>query len=993
MSRKLKAKGFLYVAPLTLDFSIPCHSQKRWQRRHFTLYDDGELQYALDNNSETIPQMIMDMNRCIRVCEADSITGNMHSLLIAFKNGNCEDYGSEDYQKPEDISNKSDPSHPAVCYVKADCTEEIRWWQSMLQTFAQQNVIHCIPRKNSGDEDTLTTYEPTIIQVNAQDSVSEPNTPSSSRDSSIEREANQNVHYINNNLTENKHHPSFIRQDSIDGVAESVVSIDRHSSVSRQESFKQPEPTIHGTPRAVKQRKRLTRDEIILPRIKSTDSEFVNPNSNCSVDKFDSVIVNKMPLNSLTTASCNIDTTNAHTVRKGWLTLRGKNDKESNKYWVVLAGLSLKLYNDVWTEGTSTPEVTIDLTDCENVYPSASAKYYGIEIKCRRQRYVLLAITPGIRDSWAQCLQQNLNNPSPTFVDNSCQSVDALSQCDSADVMSQPRRKKHIAYVAPESHHSNSMRGDDDMDEEEISSMFEENNEHKNINTLKGQLADTKEQLNFTQMENEKLRDLFANSNASNQLAHLRKCLTVAETDIIKKQEEMEELREQLGNSGNKIVIEARTRMLNLARLQVTSLSKILLSAEGHQWFSLKQCADNIMRNVAPLDIDDGDVDNKLESIFQNISQAYGMLNDLIGGKNDVREKGVNTDGPFQNSGDEAALYAEIEELEGELEEIQKIHNDELTEISKEFESKMRQFKQRLDNEEHTKRKLQDELQALLNNNESHSHAALSRTYDEKMAMLTSEFDKEIDKLKNQHALDLEDEQEATKLALDVVKRTHDEELDMLNEKLEKALHKLQQPLKECPSFDDSHTTALINQMSSEIQNLSSLYSSKCFENSQLDEKLLLAEKECSNLADIEMHNKKLIREIQQRDQTADGLKIKVSILEKKLIQMGENPAIVSQEERTEQDPAQEIPHSPALLTSIASLETSQESEANCRVRFRQAHQRRRDVRYHSNPAIPVFSNTSTTDKDLFKQRQCNAMSVNDRKKLFECVAEYTTPF
>lgn len=50
MNRKVKAGGFLYVAPPNLDFSQPCHSAKRWQRRWFSLYDNGDLSYALDSN-------------------------------------------------------------------------------------------------------------------------------------------------------------------------------------------------------------------------------------------------------------------------------------------------------------------------------------------------------------------------------------------------------------------------------------------------------------------------------------------------------------------------------------------------------------------------------------------------------------------------------------------------------------------------------------------------------------------------------------------------------------------------------------------------------------------------------------------------------------------------------------------------------------------------------------------------------------------------------
>ncbi|KHN74165.1 TRIO and F-actin-binding protein, partial [Toxocara canis] len=86
----------------------------------------------------------------------------------------------------------------------------------------------------------------------------------------------------------------------------------------------------------------------------------------------------------------NIDTSNTHTLRKGWLMLRGKSESEWIKHWVVLAGLSLKLYKDVWAEDSSEPLLSIDLTECENVYPSASARNYGIEIKARLEFIALI---------------------------------------------------------------------------------------------------------------------------------------------------------------------------------------------------------------------------------------------------------------------------------------------------------------------------------------------------------------------------------------------------------------------------------------------------------------------------------------------------------------------------------------------------------------------------------------------------------------------------
>jgi hypothetical protein len=111
-SRSVARSGYLFVAP-DWDFSVPLNRTKRWQRRWFVLYDDGELNYSVDEHPDTIPQGSVDMSKVLEVTGAEQVTGHPHSLALT--------------------------SPDRVTFVKAASREDARWWAELLAVFPRRH--------------------------------------------------------------------------------------------------------------------------------------------------------------------------------------------------------------------------------------------------------------------------------------------------------------------------------------------------------------------------------------------------------------------------------------------------------------------------------------------------------------------------------------------------------------------------------------------------------------------------------------------------------------------------------------------------------------------------------------------------------------------------------------------------------------------------------------------------------------------------------------
>ncbi|XP_033630536.1 protein outspread-like isoform X2 [Asterias rubens] len=79
--KKVLLCGYLFIAP-GLDPENPMPRSRKWQRRCFILYENGELAFALDDSINTTPQGVINMYQCEKVFNADAQTGQKFSLAI-----------------------------------------------------------------------------------------------------------------------------------------------------------------------------------------------------------------------------------------------------------------------------------------------------------------------------------------------------------------------------------------------------------------------------------------------------------------------------------------------------------------------------------------------------------------------------------------------------------------------------------------------------------------------------------------------------------------------------------------------------------------------------------------------------------------------------------------------------------------------------------------------------------------------------------------------
>ncbi|CAG5129035.1 unnamed protein product, partial [Candidula unifasciata] len=464
-SRKVSKCGYLFISP-GYDFSNPVDRTRRWQRRFFRLYDDGELSYSVDENPDTVPQGVVDMNKCTDVQDAEAVTSHQFSLSVT---------------TPE-----------ITLYVKGNSKEEIQWWQDILGEFPK--ALKAIrPRRKqpflilSSKENQLTLDMLDAKQAKF-DSRSRIDAPafatfrgvrslkhkydshyqdglrksSSLHDLSTEEKVTVGLESSRFLSRSGDRLDSFTRSNTmslseispdnlLSGIpANSPFSIP-HSTWTRTgqpipQAFLSPKKRLSSLPSAFtaslatsgspsrssdnpssRELSSSLKDFSTTFSLPSeNDGENMNqPGLNAEETEGNETDELKMARNSelttsrvfshsSTSAAANLQPVSSKRqasiadlvyMKKGWLIKQAANEKESRKHWFVLAGNSLRYYKDAKAEESNILDGRIDLSSCYEVSELPTHRNYGFKIKTGNGEYTLAAMTLGIRDNWMKAIR------------------------------------------------------------------------------------------------------------------------------------------------------------------------------------------------------------------------------------------------------------------------------------------------------------------------------------------------------------------------------------------------------------------------------------------------------------------------------------------------------------------------------------------------------------------------------------------------------------
>ncbi|XP_068630057.1 protein outspread-like [Battus philenor] len=436
-SRKISKCGYLFVAP-GWDFSNPLYRTKRWQRRWFVLYDDGELTYSLDEHPDTVPQASVDMTTVLEVSEADSVTGHAHSLAIT---------------APE-----------RVTFVKGTSREEARWWADILSMYPRSKGRHkrnatfpggqtgsllqsSTTRKYSADASTLrdaadgcsttrpryctggtTTWPgprvqppqpeiasittPTNIdtKVYGDQPVSSASPPTRDKINGEEKARNRRRDWSESNAT-----PTV--DEDVASVTRSPLLQHQHQQYDEQlrdiaASLTRPR-SRRALPPTLERPTRLPPPDRLPARGSPDGGTRVEEASSSSASEGSETTDVPEATENGEVGRVELPAERLLHARAGWLQRR--SSAGWSRHWFVLRGAALLYFRDPQAEHRGLLDGVIDLSGVANVVElptSASTNGYAFETETWDGKHIVLsAVTAGIRANWVSAIRKTAGLP------------------------------------------------------------------------------------------------------------------------------------------------------------------------------------------------------------------------------------------------------------------------------------------------------------------------------------------------------------------------------------------------------------------------------------------------------------------------------------------------------------------------------------------------------------------------------------------------------
>ncbi|XP_058820284.1 protein outspread isoform X2 [Topomyia yanbarensis] len=455
-TRKVSKRGYLFVAP-DWDFSNPLYRTKRWQRRWFVLYDDGELTYSVDEHPETVPQAIIDMTKVLEVTTAEDVTSHPHSIAIT---------------APERIT-----------FVKGTCPEESKWWFNVLSAFPKSKGRH---KRNAtfpgGQASTILQSQPPSTVRNRHNSYHKDLLPSSPVGNLVEAltapcswspaatitSDENNLNANNENTTSGSNSSCNVntkaskcyllddvrREEKLKDIANTITNVNRWSSPCITDSLSMI-ATADDKP---------TRDENTVPQYSPKMTGQIRPQSlsiPSTAPAIVSAIVKKIPTGitgikselskptnaNHTTSSLKLRSSQTHergdpdgdcglddapasylaknselrvslpseellNSKKGWLMKQDTRNGEWSKHWFSLRGAALFFYRDPVAEEKGVLDGVLDVNSITSITEVPVNKNFGFQLTTwDNRRIVLSTVTISIRNNWINVLKNAAGLP------------------------------------------------------------------------------------------------------------------------------------------------------------------------------------------------------------------------------------------------------------------------------------------------------------------------------------------------------------------------------------------------------------------------------------------------------------------------------------------------------------------------------------------------------------------------------------------------------